>query len=215
MSPTISNVHDHELFKSIKNGESTTIEFKLRLSSVEKLAKEICAFANTKGGKIITGVDDTGNVIGVDSYEETETVFFEAIKMLDPRPEIRISRHMLGGRRIVVGLVSRGVQKPYRVFLNSGDSSVYIRLGSNIHPLTRKQIKQLDREDQVRKKIRITQLQQVLLDDVSKNKAITIKELARRHNLSVARTSCLLIPLLRSGMIVKQGHGKQIRYQVR
>ncbi|MBN1636346.1 MAG: ATP-binding protein [Deltaproteobacteria bacterium] len=215
MNLTINNAQDHELLKSIKNGESTTIEFKLRLSSVEKMAKEICAFANTKGGKIITGVDDTGNVIGVDSYEETETVFIEAINLLEPRPEIRISRHRLDGRLIVVGLVSRGEKKPYRVFLNSGDSSVYIRLGSTIHPLTRKQIKQLGREDQVRKKIRITQLQQVMLDDISKNKSITISELAHRHNLSVARTSCLLVPMLRSGMIVKQGHGKQSRYQVR
>lgn len=46
-----------ELEKLIRIGEGYTMEFK---TSPSHLAKEICAFANAAGGRILMGVDDQG-----------------------------------------------------------------------------------------------------------------------------------------------------------
>src|SRR6187401_2442499 len=51
----------------IELGESDTVEFKRKFSGYEKIAKEMIALANTRGGYLLVGVDDDGTVIGVDS----------------------------------------------------------------------------------------------------------------------------------------------------
>ena len=60
----------------IGEGENTYLEFKRKVSSPEKIARTISAFANTKGGYILFGVDDDGTIIGVRSEkEEIELIF--------------------------------------------------------------------------------------------------------------------------------------------
>ena len=51
-----------DLIELVKTGEGYTIEFKESLSS--SLSKEICAFANASGGKIILGVRDDNSIKG-------------------------------------------------------------------------------------------------------------------------------------------------------
>lgn len=66
----------------IKNGENQFVEFKatlrwdLRQSKVNKqlefvIAKTIAGFMNTKGGKLLIGVDDNGNILGLNQDFET------------------------------------------------------------------------------------------------------------------------------------------------
>lgn len=48
-------------------GESNTIEYKRELSfKSEGYIKTIIAFANTNGGRLIIGIEDTLEIIGVD-----------------------------------------------------------------------------------------------------------------------------------------------------
>ena len=49
----------------IEEGEGFEIEFKRKVSSPEKIARALIAFANTKGGTILFGVDDDGSVIEI------------------------------------------------------------------------------------------------------------------------------------------------------
>ena len=58
-SPSISSL--------IAIGEGFTIEFKQSMSS--SLGREMCAFANATGGVILIGVDDAGNVVGVEDHK--------------------------------------------------------------------------------------------------------------------------------------------------
>jgi len=49
--------------------ETDKIELKERIS--DSLPKEIESFLNTEGGKIYVGVDDYGNVTGIDNIDTT------------------------------------------------------------------------------------------------------------------------------------------------
>ena len=51
-------IRRHELYDLIDSGEGPDVEFKRQFSSPEKIAKEIIAFANTRGGYLLFGVDD-------------------------------------------------------------------------------------------------------------------------------------------------------------
>ena len=64
-----------ELKELIEEGETIQCEFKRLFTTPEKIVKEMIAFANTKGGHILFGVDDNGEVVGVDSEKaETEMI---------------------------------------------------------------------------------------------------------------------------------------------
>jgi predicted HTH transcriptional regulator len=49
-----------ELLELIKKDESQNLEFKQE--AVKELGKTVCAFANTDGGVILSGVDDKGEI---------------------------------------------------------------------------------------------------------------------------------------------------------
>ena len=58
----------------IANGENSAVEFKRDDVSPEKLAREIVAFANTQGGKILLGVEDDGTITGLQRSNTQEWV---------------------------------------------------------------------------------------------------------------------------------------------
>ena len=51
--------------------ENERMEFKSQLT--DDIYKEVIAFTNTDGGVIYIGIDDQGNVTGIDNVDETYT----------------------------------------------------------------------------------------------------------------------------------------------
>ena len=61
------------LKKLVSAGESDRLEFKKKVNHPEKIIREIVAFANTRGGILLIGVDDDQKIIGLkDPVEEME-----------------------------------------------------------------------------------------------------------------------------------------------
>lgn len=54
-----------ELLELIKNGENSGVEFKRDTIENYQLTKELVAFANLRGGKLLLGVDDDGGIVGL------------------------------------------------------------------------------------------------------------------------------------------------------
>jgi ATP-dependent DNA helicase RecG len=52
-----------ELTQILQEGEGQFVEFKEKLDN--SLVKEIVAFSNASGGKILLGVDDSGKIKGI------------------------------------------------------------------------------------------------------------------------------------------------------
>jgi predicted HTH transcriptional regulator len=197
-----------QLLAVLAKGEGRRIEFKLRVPSLPRLARSICAFANTEGGMIVAGVDDDGHAVGVDSAEETGRTFHDALAYLDPRPEISTTCVSLHGADLVVCRITRGGKKPYQAVSERG-AITYIRVGATIRPVAKKL--QLSDEDILRKRIRLKPLQKALMDVIGQNEGITLSRLSGEHNLSKQRTLKLLVPLLRSGMVLERDGGYMLR----
>ena len=93
-----------ELLELIKNGENSGIEFKRDTIDNRALAKELVAFTNLRGGRVILGIDDDGSVVGVtrDRLEEwvmttcrdkirPELIpYYEIIRDVEPRKDVAI-----------------------------------------------------------------------------------------------------------------------------
>nr|QHW12393.1 hypothetical protein SD607_00039 [Macrococcus canis] len=63
------------ILEIIRNGEINTVEFKSWKKSsnfkelIDLLVKEAVGFANTKGGIIIVGVEDNGDITGCENFD--------------------------------------------------------------------------------------------------------------------------------------------------
>ncbi len=70
----------------LQEGEGTTLEFKESLSS--SLAREMVAFANTIGGRILLGVRDDGSVAGVKDSNALRARIQDMARNCDPSVEV-------------------------------------------------------------------------------------------------------------------------------
>lgn len=61
-----------ELLDIISLGETSTVQFKRTLDSTDKLAAELCAFANSEGGMVLFGVENDGSISGLEPSEVRE-----------------------------------------------------------------------------------------------------------------------------------------------
>lgn len=55
-----------ELMDLIEGGKNSTVQFKERVTDAHRIGQEMAAFANSRGGKILIGVNDkTGELNGL------------------------------------------------------------------------------------------------------------------------------------------------------
>lgn len=112
----ISELTKNDLKNLIQTGESSFLEFKHSVASPEKIAREIAAFANTKGGTILIGVEDNGEMLGVEGYHEEEFWLNQGAKdECIPEVPIKIEMVNLGERDILIVKVPEAEKKPVYV----------------------------------------------------------------------------------------------------
>ena len=124
------------------NFETEEIEFKSCITG--DLYKEVIAFANTNGGVIYVGIDDEGNVVGLDNVDEEYTRITNGIRDAIMPDVTMFVRFTLQENKVVRIAVSEGANKPY--YLKSKglkSSGVYVRQGSSSVPASPDQIRRM------------------------------------------------------------------------
>ena len=103
--------------------------FKLDLPESEKVAGLVTALYNSRGGKIILGVDDDWNPLGLKDPQRVEHKFTQVIRhwcKLDEDPEIEFVGYK--GKDFIVIHCPRGKDTPYFV---RGGHVPKVRVGSS------------------------------------------------------------------------------------
>jgi len=91
----------------MKEGEGLTVEFKEKYTS--KIANDICAFANSRGGKLLLGVSDDGRSVGEHLTGKMKAEIFSLGRNCDPEISVKVKQV----DEIVVVEVAEGAEKPY------------------------------------------------------------------------------------------------------
>ena len=106
-----------EIQRMVRQGEGEQIEFKRKVAHPDKIIREIVAFANTKGGNLLIGVDDNGTIPGIRSAEEECYALERAIeKWCRPYIDYEINVVPISGRKAVVHYkIHEGQRKPHYV----------------------------------------------------------------------------------------------------
>lgn len=119
---------EHELLHLIALGETQTCEFKRAIDNLESAAGEIVAFANSEGGALWIGVEDNGEIVGV---ENTDAVFQSLTNICRDRcvPPVSpvLEEHTLAGKQVLALHIRPELNrmKPYR----TAGGRFYLRVG--------------------------------------------------------------------------------------
>ncbi len=110
--------------------ESERIEYKSQM--IDAIYKEVIAFANTDGGVIYIGIDDKGNLTGIDDVDETYTRLTNGIRDAIAPDVTMFVRYVLQENKVIRIEVGEGSYKPY--YLKSKGmktTGVYVRQGAS------------------------------------------------------------------------------------
>ncbi len=127
--------HD-ELQLLIHQGEGYNVEFKESFS--KNISREICAFANANGGKILLGVNDEGQIKGTTISNNLISQIYDIARNLDPPLKVEVSRL----EDVLIINIPEGTDKPYSL-----NGKFYIRQGTNSQQLKRNEIRRFFQEE--------------------------------------------------------------------
>lgn len=199
-----------ELIDLVDEGENIQCEFKRKFSTPVKIARELIAFANTKGGFVLFGIDDDKKIIGVESEKETtELVNNTAQNMCEPPVEILIDYKEVDGKEIVIVEVPESKLKPHRIQdykseLEIKTAEVTIRVNDKSVLASKEMIRILRSQTNqlVLKKYIIGLTEKTVFDYLSKTERISVKELSNLVNISERRASRTLVKMVRAGLLM-------------
>lgn len=120
-----------ELAEIIREGEHLHQDFKFRVDDQRKIAKTLCAFANTDGGRLLIGVKDNGKVAGIDPEEEYHMIDGAASLFCSP-PMIFTSKIWQDEHKLVLEIqVDKSENMPHYALDDDGKWKSYIRVDDN------------------------------------------------------------------------------------
>ncbi len=199
-----------ELLELIEEGENLQCEFKRKFSTPEKIAREMIAFANTKGGYLLFGVDDDKKIIGVESEKETtELVKDAALNYCEPPLKYNVDYNEVNGKEVVIVGIPESSNKPHRLkdYLDNLDintATVTIRVNDKSVQASKEMIRILRSQtnQNTLKKYALGQNEKAVFEYLLKSERISVKELSNLVNISERRASRTLVKMVRANLLM-------------
>ncbi|MES2794433.1 MAG: ATP-binding protein [Bacteroidota bacterium] len=189
-----------QLKEIVKNGENANTEFKLKANHPEKIVKEIVAFANTEGGKLLVGIDDDLQIKGLKFAEEEEFLLVRAIeKFCFPAIKYSIKNAILpNSREVLVFDIPKSINKPHFVNLDpkNSDKIAYVRVKDKSLKASKEVRKYLKSEnDNSNVQFSYGEKESKLMQYLEDNKSITVKDFSKIAKIPIWLASKTLVLL--------------------
>lgn len=160
----------------IMRGEGDELELKINLRDSGLLARLISSFANTKGGKIIIGVKENGELVGVNT-SIIKRIFDSALKKISPIPKTSLEFIQSDNKDFAVIQIEKSISPII------AEGGFYIRKDTLTHPISPEDIsfaiksfpKKLDNEDLYKAIAKQTEIIEKLREELKENNSIRSK----------------------------------------
>jgi len=131
-----------ELIERISNGEDSYTQFKENITNNDKLAEELVAFSNSKGGILIIGVTDNNDIVGIsdDDIRRLNQLVGNVINSNINPPIYPITKiKTIEDKKLLIVTVEDGSNKPY-----STNKGIYLtKAGSDKRKVSPEELKRL------------------------------------------------------------------------
>lgn len=189
--------------KLIFEGESVTIDFKKTITSCEKIAKTLVAFANNKGGRLLVGVEDDGTISGVKSEEEEKYMLTKAAHTYcKPSLEPVFEEVYIDNKVILVAEIRESDSKPHYALGEDHKWWVYIRVKDKsllASKIVMDVLKRSNKDQGVF--IEYSSKEKAILEYLENHKSITSQEYSKLLKMPRRRAQRILVNLVLSGII--------------
>jgi len=129
-----------ELLDTISTGETSKVQFKREIDSEDSIAAEMIAFANSKGGIILLGVEDKKGIIHGLDYRQLQTYNSRIATIANEKvkPQIFLFTEVVSipaeneEKKVLVVQIAEGIGKPYK----DKNGAIWIKQGADKRRLT-------------------------------------------------------------------------------
>jgi len=187
----------------ILQGEGVTLDFKKTITSTEKIAKSLVAFANNRGGRLLIGVADDGTIKGVKSEEEEKYMILTAAhQFCKPAIEPFFEEIYVDDKLILIVNIPESDTKPHYALDDQKKWWAYIRIEDK-SVLASKIIVEVLKQEQQHNGVMISYSdnEKKLLEYLSKNERITLKQFSKLLRCSHRKAQKILVNLLLTNVI--------------
>ena len=205
-----------ELRNLVKSGENETLEFKRKAAHPEKIVKEIVAFANTKGGKLLIGVDDNGSLAGLRFAGEDQFALNQAIRrFIKPKISFSLNVIPLNAKKSIISYhIFESKNKPHYVIADQTQAwgKAYVRVDDKTIRASKEIREILKRKNSDRGTyFRFGRKEKILMEFLDENGTITLQKFQQIAGLSRAVASRTLVRLVLANVLtIKVGETQDV-----
>lgn len=196
-----------ELSQLAALGEGPLLEFKRRVPRAQRIAKEVVAFANTNGGRLLLGVDDDGSVVGVRDAEEEEFALRRALREhTEPLVDVSTERVPVTNRRdVLIVHVPESPEKPHFLRGNGQPGpprTAYVRVEDKSVEASREALRLMrEANDPGDVLFEFGEKEQMLMRYLDSYGQITVEQFASLADLPLRAASRRLVLLTRASLL--------------
>ncbi|GAA0188111.1 ATP-binding protein [Fulvivirga kasyanovii] len=201
-------------------GESETVEFKRKAAHPDKIVKELVAFANTRGGYLLVGVNDDGSIPGLKFPEDDAYVLDQAIKKYC-KPALKVRQEIVPiseNRAVVLYHVPQGKRKPYYVITDFETrwGQAFVRIEDKSIKAS-KEVREILKRSSKNKGVKFNygEKERILIDYLDKNKNITLNQFKKLAHLNTYRASRTLVLLVLANVLSVEPSDKDDLYSLK
>ena len=192
------------LQRLVQQGESDKLEFKRKANFPVKIIREMVAFANTSGGKLLVGVADDGTIAGVKFPDEESHVINKALANCC-RPSLTFTETVIpvGDRKFVLLLdIPPSKSKPHYIVMGKTKRDSYVRQADRSIRASRELV-EIMRRQRTPKDIRFNygEKEAQLIQYLTDNSYITLADYMKLGRLSRYKASRKLILLVLANVL--------------
>ncbi|WP_129715616.1 helix-turn-helix domain-containing protein [Pedobacter sp. SYP-B3415] len=197
--------------KLILQGEGTTLDFKKTITSNEKIAKSLVAFANNQGGKLLVGVADDGRIKGLKSEDEERYMLEKsASQFCRPAVDIHFEEVYVDDKLVLVADIPESDTKPHYALDEHGKWWAYIRIQDKTVLASKIIVDVLKQSSQPQDQVIVySDNERKLLTYLEENGRITLKQFSKLIRASYRKTQKILVSLILAGVLLPHTSEKE------
>jgi len=195
----------------ILEGENVSLDFKKTISSSEKIAKTLVAFANNRGGKLLIGVTDDGAIKGVKSEDEEKYMITRAAHLFcKPAIEPKFEEVYIDDKVVLVVEIPKSDVKPHYALDENKKWWVYFRVKDK-SVLASKIIVDVLKEEhkETGQLISYSEHEKKLLTYLAAHGRITLKEFSKLTRSAYKKAQKIIVGLILTGVILPHTSEKE------
>lgn len=194
---------DHHIQSLILEGEHQLLDFKFEISDSRRIARSLAAFANTDGGRLLVGVKDNGAIAGIRSDEEIHMIQAAAEMYCQPPVRYSTEEWEINGKTVLEVIIPKDKNDKHKAPDSQGNYKIFVRVKDENLVADSVLLKVWKSAKFARPaKIKFTEAETTLLNYLSDNKEITLKDFMQLTHIGKRKAEGILADFIIVGTIL-------------